>query len=126
MHDCDVWEDFIPAFIDEEKQLTLDYFGNLRGFKGLLPGIEVFRQNRLSERQRRYTEFFGFWQQSVRKQIWKKMDARMQQILAVPEPITPENVEELQPSTAENFEGKTMEVSIDNEEGMKNENRSDQ
>lgn len=126
MHDCDVWEDFIPAFIDEEKQLTLDYFGNLRGFKGLLPGIEVFRQNRLSERQRRYTEFFGFWQQSVRKQIWKKMDARMQQILAVPEPITPEDEEKLQSSNAENNQGKTMELSNDNEEGMKNENRSDQ
>ncbi len=130
MHDCDVWEVFLPEFVNEEKQLTLDYFGNLRGFKGLLPGIEVFRHNRVSERQRRYSEFFGLWQQSVRKQIWKKLDSRMQKILALPEPSEESITDEINEEILVNNEQTNQEISeeklVENMEGMKNEDSSDQ
>lgn len=141
MHDCDVWAEFIPAFIEDEKQLTRDYFGNLRGFRSLLPGIEVFRQNRESERQRRYLEFFGIWQQSVRKQTWRKMDAQMQKVLSLLQaelsPDQPELQEEITEETLSPAEVNDVSeidpesnhpelMNQETEEDLQDENRSDQ
>ena len=73
VHDCDVWMDFIPGFIQEEKALTRAYFGGLTGFRKVLPGIKVFLENRKSDRLRRYQEFNLVWHRSTGKNIWEKL-----------------------------------------------------
>ena len=50
LHDCDVWEEDITAFIEQERQRTIDYYGHGRPFARILPGLEYLRQER---RQRR-------------------------------------------------------------------------
>lgn len=73
IHDCDVWTSFLPVFIAEEKELTQAYFGHLRGFGKLLPGIEVFSLNREADRQRYYNQFLVTWKTSKRKTTWEKL-----------------------------------------------------
>ncbi len=73
VHDCDVWIEFIPGFLQEEKALTKAYFGNLTGFKKVVPGVEVFLENRKADRNRRYQEFNLIWHRSTGKNIWEKL-----------------------------------------------------
>lgn len=93
IHDCDVWAAFLPGFIEDERQLTRDYFGHLRGFRRILPGLEVFRQNRVGERERLYREFVDTWLELKSKYLWDKL--RELTISSVPiyhkgeEPIQP-------------------------------------
>ncbi|MHC4551677.1 MAG: CHAD domain-containing protein [Planctomycetota bacterium] len=50
LHDCDIWDEDIAIFIDQEKQRTVEYYGNGRPFSRILPGLEYLRDQR---RQRR-------------------------------------------------------------------------
>jgi CHAD domain-containing protein len=61
LHDCDVWIAFLPDFITRERQRTLTYFGHLRGFNQVVPGIERFQQDRRDKRAEVYREFFEYW-----------------------------------------------------------------
>jgi len=61
LHDCDVWIDFLPIFLKDEEELTRQYYGNLRGFRRILPGLDVFKMNREAARQRSYNDFHTVW-----------------------------------------------------------------
>ena len=73
IHDCDVWTAFLPCFIQDERELTQAYFGHLRGFSKILPGIEVFSLNRSADRQRQYDQFLLTWKNAKRKRTWEKL-----------------------------------------------------
>jgi CHAD domain-containing protein len=73
IHDCDVWAGFLPGFIEDERRLTMAYFGHLRGFRRILPGLEVFAQNRASDRGRHYRDFLTLWRSSKKKRLWDKL-----------------------------------------------------
>ncbi len=73
IHDCDVWDQYLTSFVEEEKELTRQYFGHLRGFSKILPGIRVFQQNRASDRTRQYVEFLSLWHTGKKKRIWQKL-----------------------------------------------------
>lgn len=94
MHDCDVWIDFIPEFIEDEKRLTRAYFGNLAGFKKILPGIEVFLDNRKSDRQRRFLEFNRIWHRLDGKSTWEKLRDKLEKNLPLPGTLITDSVEE--------------------------------
>jgi len=87
VHDCDVWMEFIPGFIQEEKALTRAYFGGLTGFRKILPGIKVFLENRKSDRQRRYQEFNLVWHRSTGKNTWEKLREKV--LKSIPESVGP-------------------------------------
>ncbi len=61
LHDCDVWIDFLPVFLKDEEELTRQYYGNLRGFRRILPGLDVFKLNREAARQRFFNDFHSVW-----------------------------------------------------------------
>lgn len=73
IHDCDVWAQYLPVFVEDERNLTEAYFGHLRGFRRILPGIEVFSQNRASERNRLYAEYVETWNNICKKHSWEKL-----------------------------------------------------
>ncbi len=83
VHDCDVWVEFIPGFLQDEKALTKAYFGSLTGYKKILPGVEVFLENRKADRNRRYQEFNLIWHRSTGKNIWEKLREKV--LKSVPE-----------------------------------------
>ncbi|MEE4193834.1 MAG: CHAD domain-containing protein, partial [Anaerolineae bacterium] len=46
IHDADVWLGWLPKFIEGEKALIDDYFGNTGPLRRLLPGFKHFIENR--------------------------------------------------------------------------------
>lgn len=63
LHDCDVWQEFVPVFQDEESRRTEAYFGHDRNFGRLRIGLDYL----LAERQSRREELFGELAQTCRE-----------------------------------------------------------
>lgn len=91
IHDCDVWAAFLPDFENEERKLTQAYFGHMRGISKILPGIEVFGQNRASDRIRHYNQFLVTWKTSKKKHAWNKLREFVINSLPVEQPILEED-----------------------------------
>jgi len=70
LHDCDVWKDYIDQFSKEERERSLEYFGNHAFFNLLIPGIEYLKSNRITERKRLFEELNEYWKECKREHLW--------------------------------------------------------
>ena len=59
VHDCDVWADMLPQFLEEEKARTLAYFGSSEPFEPLVAGVTALRNERQRRREKYYREVWG-------------------------------------------------------------------
>ncbi len=73
VHDCDVWLQFLPVFMAEEQQRTLNFFGNARSFSRLKPGLLAFQQECQSTRDRYYNNFVRDWSKWREQDLWKNL-----------------------------------------------------
>jgi CHAD domain-containing protein len=73
IHDLDVWIAFIPQFIEDEKTRIVDYFGNPRPLRRLLPGLEAFRQSHIDAREATYREFLADWAEIEKETTWNNL-----------------------------------------------------
>lgn len=73
IHDLDVWIMMIPQFVEEEKARIVGYFGNPRPLRRLLPGLEAFRQSRITLREAGYADFLKEWAKIEDEQTWDKL-----------------------------------------------------
>jgi CHAD domain-containing protein len=80
IHDCDMWIDTLPRFLDEEQARTLAYFGSTAPFEPLRAGILALHHNRQQQRAQDYQEFVTFWEQLQAQGVWE----RLRQTLAAP------------------------------------------
>lgn len=62
IHDCDVWQAWLPEFEQEERERTTAYFGESGPMDALLPGIEHVRLERATARQHLHRDFAQYWQ----------------------------------------------------------------
>jgi CHAD domain-containing protein len=85
LHDCDVWSDYLPQFIEAERARTLAYFGHTESFEPLVAGLHAFRHNRQDYRAQRYQDFVAFWQETQAQQTWE----RLREVLTVYAEPTP-------------------------------------
>ena len=70
IHDCDVWIDQLPRFLERERQRGVDYFGNGRGYRHLCAGIDELAANRNQQRQKLYAQFVEMWQSLGKENTW--------------------------------------------------------
>jgi len=77
IHDCDVWAQYLPQFIGEERARTLDYFGTARAFGRLATGLRHLQQDRQQRRQARYGDFVRFWEQVQAQAVWSQLRASL-------------------------------------------------
>lgn len=82
IHDCDVWTEFLPRFLEEERMRVLDYYGHTRFFNRLAPGIQFFQQDLAANRSSLYSEFVDSWQKWRADNTWE----RLQETLQIPFP----------------------------------------
>lgn len=75
VHDCDVWVDYVPQFLEEERTRTVEYFGDDAAMDALYAGFEALRQNRRGFRQQQYEAFVQFWEEAVRDDAWERLRA---------------------------------------------------
>lgn len=89
IHDCDVWAQELPLFLEAERLRTLVYFGEEAPFTALVPGVLALQHNRQQYRIQRYQEFVAFWQQTQAQGVWERLQQTLQaaaQRRASPEP----------------------------------------
>ena len=89
IHDCDVWTDTLPRFLEEEQERTLAYFGSTTPFEPLRAGILALQHNRQQQRDQAYQEFVMFWDQLQAQGVWE----RLRQTLADPRAATEASAE---------------------------------
>jgi CHAD domain-containing protein len=70
MHDCDVWMDYLPQFMEEERAYSLDYFGQGGSFEILEPGLLHLQQHLRERRSAIYEEFAAYWKEIQEQNIW--------------------------------------------------------
>lgn len=73
IRDCDVWQDFLPKFMEKERQKVDAYFGNPRPFQRLVPGIQLLLNERKKERELLYARFLSDWKKWRQAEIWSKL-----------------------------------------------------
>ena len=75
LHDCDVWLELLPRFLERESKRSLDFHGQHRAFRRLVPGIEHFRLSVVRLRRRTYREFAACWQEIRHDRVWESLSA---------------------------------------------------
>jgi CHAD domain-containing protein len=73
IHDCDVWAGFLPAFLEQERRRTLEYFGAARTMSRLMPGVDALRAERQHHRDVCWRGFVDSWQDLRRKDAWSSL-----------------------------------------------------
>ena len=98
IHDCDVWAVYIPQFMDEERLRTAEYFGSVRTFKRLVPGLSLYQDARRSERESVYAAFRETWAGWKSEGLWESLTTILEaRLTPVVEPALPpaENAAEI-------------------------------
>jgi len=75
IHDCDVWIDALPEFMEQERERTLEYCGSAEPLEQLAPGIEHLRQQRRKHRDETFLELGRYWQQLSDRGLWDGLAA---------------------------------------------------
>lgn len=73
LHDCDVWLKFLNDFTEDERKRTLKYFGRVRPFSAIKPGIQYLVLDRQRVRKQVYEEFVEFWKGIKSQTIWEAL-----------------------------------------------------
>jgi CHAD domain-containing protein len=73
IHDCDVWQDHITAFAEDEKARVMAHFGSMGRYAHLEPGIEHLRKERHERRCQLFRELAAFWQELTRQGMWDRL-----------------------------------------------------
>lgn len=85
LHDCDVWIEFLPDFIDEERQRMEAFLGHSRGFKRIAAGLKHLIEDRSKARQEHYREFRGLWHETAEEEAWKELRVVAEQPMRGPD-----------------------------------------
>jgi CHAD domain-containing protein len=78
IHDCDVWSEFLPRFLAEERQRILEYYGHTRTFNRYVPGILAFEQDRRQARADTYLMFQESWAGWGVEGLWNELRRAIQ------------------------------------------------
>lgn len=74
MHDCGVWLQSVPAFLEKERGRTEKYFGDSSTFHRIEKGVLYFVDTARVEQMRRYRAFIRIWSAAEQHQSWKKLN----------------------------------------------------
>lgn len=121
IHDCDVWAGYIPQFMDEERLRTAEYFGSVRTFKRLVPGLTLYQNARQSERDTVYVTFRETWQSWKSEGLWENLtailDARLSPAAEPPQPPVENDAETSAPVEATERDKTDLTPAVDSNTG---------
>jgi hypothetical protein len=84
-----VWQTFLPQFIEEERQRSIEYFGRETPFKRLVAGLHYLEQERLRDRGELYLDFVKKWQSWQAENLWDSLRRSIQIPFLQPSKIYP-------------------------------------
>ncbi len=92
IHDCDVWIEYIPRFLEKELTRMQKFYGHSGPSRYIEPGLEYFLKNRKEQRNKLYKDFLTCWQKWRRKEIWLTLrEVILVKAMQSVEPPPPEN-----------------------------------
>ncbi len=93
IHDDDVWIDWLPGFMEEERQRTYEYYGVFGPFRKLRPGLEYFLNQCQDDREKTYNKFVNEWNNWKDQNAWEALRTAVQ-VPASLIPAVPDEVED--------------------------------
>ncbi|MBN1333780.1 MAG: CHAD domain-containing protein [Synergistales bacterium] len=79
IHDCDVWKDLLPLFLEEEAERALEYCGNTRPMTKIRRGIDFLLEERTALRDKLYGDFIVIWDQNHETAFWDDLEKTLLQ-----------------------------------------------
>lgn len=70
LHDNDVWIEWLPRFIQQEKERITEFHGHAASMEMLLPGLHHLIEDRKQSRARDYQMFLQIWETLNYEQAW--------------------------------------------------------
>jgi CHAD domain-containing protein len=78
VHDCDTWSVLIPQFLEKERQRIIKFYGHAGFYKMLLPGIDLFQENRRNARNAGYLQYVETWEKWKNDGLWNQLNETIQ------------------------------------------------
>jgi CHAD domain-containing protein len=73
IHDCDVWLAWLPEFLEEERELGLNYAGHTRMMTRLRPGVMRLFEDRQQARAACHAQFLDCWKETQADGLWDEL-----------------------------------------------------
>jgi len=77
LHECDVWIEFIPGFLKEEKSLAMDYAGNTKIYDLIALGIHKLLDDQKSKRNEIFNEIVQAWEKIKKEDLLEIITAKI-------------------------------------------------
>lgn len=72
IHDCDVWIEYLPQFLEKEREKIFKFFGNTNELFSIKPGILFFKSYEVNQRNKFYNEFIKIWDKLKEENFFKE------------------------------------------------------
>lgn len=70
IHDLDLWIEWLPIFLEDEKERTRGYFGHLKGFRKIESDVKTFRNSLTDRFSSEKVAFMEWWQGLSEDRFW--------------------------------------------------------
>lgn len=88
IHDCDVWAEFLPRFLEAEEAQAAARPTPAKRTRRVRPGILFLEQDRRRQRQRLFKDFVARWQKQRQSRLWEQLVALVHAEPAAGRPAT--------------------------------------
>lgn len=78
LHDCDIWIQYLPKFMQQEEKRTRAYSGNVRPYRNLVPGLTYILEQKQQQRLSLHQKFIEAWQQWQAENVWGELRQTIQ------------------------------------------------
>jgi CHAD domain-containing protein len=86
IHDCDVWNEHLDAFVAKERTRLISRFGHAGQFAHLQPGVDYLRQERRNHREKIFTQLVEYWAELNSRRLWERLRNNVLDSPAAPPP----------------------------------------
>jgi hypothetical protein len=73
LHDLDVWVAWLPQFLADERDRTVEFLGSEKPFRPLAKGIRFLEKHCETVRAAKHAEFAAFWDALRKEGAWDRL-----------------------------------------------------
>jgi CHAD domain-containing protein len=85
IHDLDVWANWLPLFIEQEKNRIDEFYGNTNALEPLLPGLQYLLESFKILRFEKYQTFIMTWKSLVYEKAWENLEEIIDSFISIEE-----------------------------------------
>ena len=89
VHDCDVWDSHLSAFLDAQRQRMASAPGSTGALQRVRAGLDYLRQDRAEARKHLFQQAVDHWHALRRSRAWEQLRPMVSGAAAAPPPEQP-------------------------------------